>query len=197
MLTKKTRPATPRFTGVGTFSDIDNRFQFRYPTDWTRFDVDNKRGGVIFSPYGDEAEPKTFVTGYADDLDFKVVAEDMADLSLAVDEGLKQMNMASLELSTDTAFGNLLKFERVFTFREGDALRKRRIWIMYVDRFLIVLAYQGESVEDYDFWLPMGNTMFYHMKIPDSFWFATDRDLGGAGIDQSSKPGDDASTAKT
>jgi hypothetical protein len=187
MLTKKNRPATARYTGVDTYSDIDNRFQFRFPSDWTRYDVDGKRGGVIFSPYGDEAEPKTFVTAYADDLDFHVVAEDMDDLSEAVDDGLKQMQMESVELSTNTAFGNLLKFERIFTFRDGDALRKRRIWIMYVDRFLIVFAYQGESVEDYDFWLPMGNTMFFHMKIPDSFWFATDRDLGGAGVDQSSK----------
>jgi hypothetical protein len=42
-----------------------------------------------------------------------------------------------------------------------------------------VVAYQGETVEEYEYWLPMGNHSFHHFVIPEALWFATDRDLSG------------------
>lgn len=177
----RTRPAQPKFTGVDTFSDVHNRYQFRYPTDWAKYELDGYPEGVMFSPYPNQESPKTFISAFAVPLEFEVVAEDLEDLSAAVKEGLQQFDGLHIEEESDKAFGNLLKFDRTFTFREGNgaqtAVRKRHAWILYVGKWQIVFAYQGESVEDYDYWLPMGNTMFFHIKIPDSFWFATDRDL--------------------
>jgi hypothetical protein len=178
-MTTQNRPPRPVFTGVDTFSDVHGRYQFRYPSDWLRYELDGHPDGVIFSPYPNKAEPKTFVSAYALALDFDVQAEDMEDLSAAVGEGLQQFDDLHLEHSADAAFGNLLKFDRTFTFREGNMVRKRHVWILYVGKLQIVFAYQGESIADYEYWLPMGNTMFFHTKIPDSLWFATDRDLNG------------------
>ena len=177
MMLKSKRPLTPKFTGVDTFSDVHGRYQFRFPTDWAKYELEGYPEGVIFSPYANQALPKTFISAYAAPMDFDVVAEDMVDLVSAVQEGLHQLNEVHIEEQSDAAYGNLLKFDRTFTFREGDAVRKRHTWIMYVANWQIVFAYQGESVEDYEYWLPMGNTMFFHVIIPDSFWFATDRDL--------------------
>jgi hypothetical protein len=177
----KSRPALPKFTGVDTFSDIHNRYQFRYPTDWRRYEIDGKPNSVLFSPYGDQESPRTFISAYASTLDFEVVAEDLEDLKAAVGEGLAQFADVTIERQSDDAYGNLLKFERTFTFVEDGVTRKRRTWILYVATHQIVFTYQGETAEDYEYWLPMGNTMFFHTKIPDSFWFATDRDLNGFG----------------
>jgi hypothetical protein len=143
---------------------------------------------VLFSPYGEQESPRTFISAYAIKLDFEVMAEDLEDLKAAVAEGLNQFKSTTIEQSTDDAMGNLLKFERLFTFVEDGVTRKRRTWILYVATHQIVFTYQGETVEDYEYWLPMGNTMFFHTKIPDSFWFATDRDLNGFGKNRESAP---------
>jgi hypothetical protein len=179
MMSISKRPPNPKFTGVDTFSDVHGRYQFRYPTDWVRHELEGHPQGVLFSPYANQEFPKTFISAYAQPMEFDVTAEDMADLAPAVHEGLHQLDGVHIEHEADAAYGNLLKFDRTFTFREGDAVRKRHTWIMYVANWQIVFAYQGESIEDYEYWLPMGNTMFFHIKIPDSFWFATDRDLNG------------------
>lgn len=173
------RPPRPKFTGVDTFIDTKGRYQFRYASDWHRYELDGHPEGVIFSPYPNQEAPKTFVSAYVVPLEFEVVAEDMDDLSVAVHEGLQQLEDLKIEQAADDAYGNMLKFDRTFTFREGDAIRKRHAWILYVGTWQIVMAYQGESIEDYEYWLPMGNTMFFHIKIPDELWFATDRDLNG------------------
>jgi hypothetical protein len=173
------RPPRPRFTGVDTFLDPKGRYQFRFASDWCRYELEGHPEGVMYSPYANQESPKTFVSGYAVPLEFDVVAEDMEDLSVAVQEGLQQFDGLSIEHAADNAYGNLLKFDRTFTFKEGDAVRKRHAWIMYVGTWQIVLAYQGESIEDFEYWLPMGNTMFFHIKIPEALWFATDRDLNG------------------
>ncbi len=180
-MSANTRPPRARFTGVDTFSDVHGRYQFRFPTDWARYELDGHPEGVMFSPYPNQESPKTFISAYVSGLEFEVQAEDLNDLSEAVREGLEQFSGLALERASDDALGNLLKFDRTFSFQEGDATRKRHTWIMYVGKWQIVFAYQGESIEDYDYWLPMGNTMFFHVKIPDSFWFATDRDLNGFG----------------
>ena len=173
------RPTTPKFTGVDTFSDAQGRFQFRFPSDWAKYELEGHPEGVMFSPYFNQTSPRTFISAFAVPLEFAVTAEDSPDLSAAVGEGLRQLEGLHIEHEADDAFGNLLKFDRTFTFSEGEAVRKRHAWILYVGTWQIVFAYQGESIADFEYWLPMGNTMFFHVKIPDSFWFATDRDLNG------------------
>ncbi len=186
-MTDNTRPATPRFTGVDTFFDHKGRYQFRFPSDWARYELEGHPEGVIFSPNHGQEFPQTFVSGYAVPLDVKVVAEDLEVLGPAIRDGLGQLADMSIEHEADDTYGNLIKFDRTFTFRDGDATRKRHTWIMYVADIQIVFTYQGESPAEYDYWLPMGNTMFYHVQIPESFWFATDRDLNQTGDEKTSK----------
>jgi hypothetical protein len=132
---------------------------------------------VLFSP---EAEnPQTWFSVWVSRLDANVVAEDLEDLQLGVDEGLAQLADCKIELSSEEPLGNLIKFERIFTFREDDVIRKRRMWIMYVDTWQMVVTYQGATEEEYEYWLSMGNHSFHHFTIPEALWFATDRDLSG------------------
>lgn len=40
-----------------------------------------------------------------------------------------------------------------------------------------MLVWQGSTVDEYDYWLPMGNYSYATFEIPEALWFATDRDL--------------------
>jgi hypothetical protein len=167
----------PRFYGVRTYNDPLGRFTARSPTTWHQFELEDNREGVLFSP---EAEnPQTWFSVWISKLDAHVVAEDLEDLKAGVDEGLAQLPDLKIELSTEEPLSNLIKFERIYTFREGDKIRKRRMWILYVDTWQMVVTYQGENEEEYEYWLPMGNHSFHHFVIPEALWFATDRDLSG------------------
>jgi hypothetical protein len=96
-----------------------------------------------------------------------------------VDEGLAQLADCTIEVATEEPLSNLIKFERIFTFREDGVTRKRRTWILYVDTWQMVVTYQGENEEEYEYWLSMANHLFHHFVIPEALWFATDRDLSG------------------
>jgi hypothetical protein len=176
------RPARPRWTGIDTYIDPQGRYTFRIPSDWYRFELDPGIEGVMFSP--EPADPQTYISSWARKLETSVVAEDLPVLRGGVAEGLAQLADCQVESEQDGTYGNLIKFERVFTYRDGEATRKRKIWIMYVDYWQIILTYQGSSPEEWEYWLPMGNYAFHHFTIPPELWFATDRDLSKPGQGQ-------------
>ncbi|HWQ11380.1 MAG TPA: hypothetical protein VNL77_01200 [Roseiflexaceae bacterium] len=173
------RPPRPRWTGIDTYIDPHGRYTFRFPSDWYRFELDPGVEGVMFSP--EPSEPQTYLSSWIRKLETHVVAEDLPVLRGGVAEGLSQLPGCAVESEQDGTYGNLIKFERVFTFRDGQAVRKRKIWILYVDYWQIVLTYQGSSPEEWEYWLPMGNYAFFHFNIPPELWFATDRDLNKPG----------------
>ncbi len=167
----------PRFRGVDTYQDPQGRFTFRYPIDWHQFDLEGDREGVMFSPEANN--PKTWFSVWISRLDEAVVAEDLEDLRQGVNEGLSELTECHVESKSEDVLGNLIKFDRIFTFQEDGAIRKRRLWILYVDKWLMVLTWQGSSPEEYKYWYPMANYAFMTFNIPEELWFATDRDLSG------------------
>jgi hypothetical protein len=136
-----TQRPPPRFYGVRTYADPLGRFTARSPTTWHQFELEDNREGVLFSPQAEN--PRTWFSVWVSKLDEHVVAEDLEDLKLGVDEGLSQLADCKIELSTEEPLGNLIKFERIYTFREDDVTRKRRMWILYVDKWQMVVTYQG------------------------------------------------------
>jgi hypothetical protein len=172
------RPPRPQWTGVDTYADTKGRFTFRFPINWHRFELDNGLEGVLFSP--EQSDPQTYISAWVKELETSVVLEDEPVLREGVGLGLEQLSESAIESEENSSYGNLLKFERVYTFHDGVATRKRKVWLMFVDRWQIVLTYQGSSPEEYEYWLPMGNYAFFHFIIPPELWFATDRDLNKA-----------------
>ena len=165
----------PRFYGVATYSDPLGRFSFRYPTTWHQFELDDNREGVLFSP--ETENPQTWFSVWVSELDAHVVAEDLEDLQLGLDEGLAQLAECRVESKAGEPLGNLIKFERIFTFREDGVTRKRKLWLLYVDKWQMVVTWQGATEEEYEYWLSMGNYAFATFTIPEALWFATDREL--------------------
>src|SRR5262245_29176453 len=172
-----TQRPPPRYYGIITYRDPHGRFSFQYPSDWHVFELEDQREGLLVSP---EAEnPQTWFSVWVSRLELKVVAEDLAELKDGVDEGLQLLTDVKVESASEDALNNLIKFERVYTFREGETIRKRRSWFLYVDTWLMVVTYQGATEEEYAYWLPMGNYSFLRFELPEALWFATDRDLSG------------------
>ncbi len=167
----------PRFYGVRTYLDPQGRFFFRYPTGWYQFELADGREGVLFSP--EAVNPQTWFSVWIRRLDAHVVAEDMDDLRVGVDEGLAQLPECRIESQAEEVLSNLIKFERIYTFREEGVIRKRKVWILYVDTWQMVVTWQGATEEEYKYWLPMGNYAFFTFNLPPELWFATDRDLSG------------------
>ncbi len=176
----------PYFTSLHTYADPLGRFSIRVPGDWHEFELEDDREGVMVSPQDDQ--PTTYVGVWISKLTEHVVAEDLDVLREGVQQGLEQLDDLKVESSQDDTLSNLVKFERIYTFDDAGVTRKRRVWMMYVDTWAMVVVYQGETPEEYDYWLPMGNYCFSTFDLPHELWFATDRDL--AGVRSSGEPSD-------
>jgi hypothetical protein len=148
---------------------------FRYPKDWHRFDLEEDRDGVMYSP---EAEnPSTWFSAWASELPHPVIADDIDVLREGVNEGLSRFDDLHVEFESEDTFGNLCRFKRIFTFREGDQVRKRHVWMLYVHRWLIVLAAQGASPEAYQHWHVMLDGCINSFDMANALWFASDPEL--------------------
>jgi hypothetical protein len=196
----------PKFTGINTYRDPLGRYSVRYPSDWNTFEIREgvpaRRGkprkarlasskrlateenplpvreGIGFSP--DPRDGHTALTMWVSPLDEAVVAEDFAELKEGVDAGLEALEECRVEHASDDILSNLLKFERIYTFREGGETRKRKQWLLYVDTWLMCLTWQGSTPDAYAYWYAMANHSFLTIELPQALWFATDRDLAAA-----------------
>ena len=176
---------TPKFVGVDTYRDAQGRYSVRYPSDWHQFDIDFGRDGRLFSPSATNTH--TYVAIWIDQLQFTAEANDATDLAEAFEKGLMQLPACTILERADAVIGNLIKFERFYTFEENGVTRKRKVWAMYVDKWLMVLTYQGETVDEWEHWYGMANQSFHHFVIPTELWFATDREINCAGIPVAAK----------
>jgi hypothetical protein len=166
----------PQYRGIRTYRDPGGRFQFRYPSDWHSFELSGDRDGVMYSP--EPEGPKTWFAVWSTRLQDKVVAEDVDVLREGVEEGLYQLPDLCVESRSDDVFGNMIRFERIYTFRENGAIRKRKVWMLYVFKWLFALVAQGETAEEYQYWYPMLGGCIDSFDLPPELWFASDRDLG-------------------
>lgn len=171
----------PRFYGIDTYVDPQGRFQMRYPSTWQYFPVEDDNGirmdGAMYLPNVDDKG--TSLSVWVRELEHPVVAEDLDELRQGVEEGLARFAGRRVEATADVVLSNLIKFEREFVYRDGDTLRKRKTWMLYVDRWLIVVTYQGSSLAEYEYWFAMANYSYATFHLPEALWFATDRDLVG------------------
>ena len=166
------RTGRPRFTGVTTYTDRLGRYEFRHPSSWFRADLDGDRDGVIVGP--DRDDQATHFAVAVTDLGVAVTADDLAVLREGFDHGIAELADVSIESSRDDLYNDIVKLERTLTFSGEGETHKRRVWSMYADHWQFTVVYQGASVEEFAYWLPMGNYCFTSFNLPLSLWFATD-----------------------
>jgi hypothetical protein len=177
MTERPERTGRPRFTGVSSFTDPHGRYEFRHPSDWFRADLEGEADGVMVGP-DREAQATHFAIAITD-LGVDVVAGDLEVLRAGFDDGLAGLADLVLESVQDNTYNNIVKLERTFTFRDGGATRKRRVWSLYATHWQFTVVYQGASVEEFHYWLPMGNYCFTAFQLPMALWHATDPVVSG------------------
>ena len=167
-----------RWYGIATYSDPEGRFKFRVPSNWERQELEDGRDGMAWMPDADDLD--THISCWIQKLEQPIKGEDLDDLRSGLEQGLSQLPNCEVESGSGDTYGNLIKFERIFTYGDpsGTVRRKRRSWYLYADDWAIVLAYQGATPAHYEYWLPMGNYAFATFDVAEWLWFATDRDLG-------------------
>jgi hypothetical protein len=163
-----------QFVGVTTYRDPLGRFSIRYPTNWRQAKLED-RDGILFAPPAED--PHTWFAAWVVPLEHSVKAADLYDLVLGAGEGLAQFVDCTIYASSELALGNLIRLERVFTFRDGSAVRKRKTWIIYADTWMIVLVWQGSSEGAYEHWLPMANYSFATFHLPEALLFLADPEV--------------------
>jgi hypothetical protein len=166
------RTGRPRFTGVHTHHDPQGRFEFRHPWGWVASDLDDDLDGIIVRPEADDEA--TYFAIWLTALEVSVTADDLPDLKAGFDDGLARLQDVQIEESTDNVYNNIVKLDRTLTYTENGFTRKRRVWGLYADYWQYVVAFQGSTVEEYHYWLPMGNYCFTSFNLPQALWFATD-----------------------
>ena len=164
----------PRYRGLRTFRDPQGRFQFRHPSGWHVHELADGRDGIMISPEAED--PETWFSVWATQLSARVVAEDLAVLREGVDEGLYQLPGLLLESSSERLFGNLIRFERVYTFRENGATRRRKVWLLYVYKWAFALIAQGATPEEFEYWSVMLQNCIDEFDLAPALWFASDPD---------------------
>lgn len=173
------------FVGVSTYRDPEGRFNIRFPSNWAQQTLQDGREGVRFSPVG--AGAHTWLAVWVSRLEYDITAEDIEVLAPALRSGLERFEAFALEASDDFVYGNLIKLDRTFTFSEQGVCRKQHLWVIYVGKWQMAVAYQGTTVAEYDHWLAMANYCLQWFKLPEALWFMSDRDLYQPG-DRYQKP---------
>jgi hypothetical protein len=132
---------------------------------------------VLVSPQSDD--PTTWFAVWATPLQDIVTAADADVLREGVDEGLYQLSRVHIESSAEQMLGNMLRFERVYSFDENGATRQRKVWMLYVYKWSLALIAQGETPEEYDYWSIMLQDCFDSFDLAPTLWFASDPDNEG------------------
>lgn len=171
-MTERERSGLPAFTGIHTYQDPEGRFEFRHPWEWEEYDLEDDRDGVITSPT--DGDDETYFAVWLTPLETSVVADDLPVLRDGFDAGLEQLTDVTVESSEEKTYNNIVRLERVVTFTENGIRRKRRVWALYADYWQFVVTFQGSTVSEYEYWLPMGNYCFTSFNLPQALWFATD-----------------------
>ena len=156
-----TPQSTPTFGGLILEQDQEWQYYFWYPKGWYRYELGDGRTGVLCSPQ--DEHPSTYFSVETQHLPAAVLAEDIETLRQGIQEGLSRLPNLRIESADDTVSGKRIILERVFTFVDRDAIRKRRIRLLYAGSTLYSLISQGSSEQDYEHWLSMLN--YCHMTF--------------------------------
>ncbi|MFC1959260.1 hypothetical protein ACFLYO_00990 [Chloroflexota bacterium] len=150
-MTDKTTKNYPAFKGLRWY--CEQYFSFFIPIDWSRFNWQDDRQGVLFGPSAEDAH--TIFAVDLTDLGFSVSVDDLDDLYDGFLTSIQQLSEVEIELCEKQVVGALISLEAKYTFIEDEMTRKRWVRVLYHGTRQVVFTAQGTTPEVYDYWLPM------------------------------------------
>jgi hypothetical protein len=142
----------PAFTGLLVHRDLDFGYSLFVPVDWHRLEPESG-SGVFYAPDVDD-----LLTGLAIEarnLGTAVKPGDLPTLRNGFVAGLRQLPGCRIESRESEAVGALISLEARHTYRDGAAIRKRWVRLLYQGRTQVRLIAQAASVEKFSYWEPM------------------------------------------
>lgn len=173
MTAEKVRVGRPKFVGITTYRDGQGRYELRHPVGWERAELTDPLEGLVVRPEPDD-DDETYFAVAVSDLDVKVGSDDLDVLRDGFDAGIAGLPDAIVVESSEQTYNDIVKVDRTITFTSEGRTCKRHSWGMYADRWQFLVTFQGSTVEEYHYWLPMGNYCFSTFQLPFALWFATD-----------------------
>jgi hypothetical protein len=153
----------PAFEGLVLEQNEEWRYHFWYPKGWHRYDLADGKSGVLCSP--NARDPNTYFSVETQRMPVAARPEDVDVLRQGIEEGLASLPGLNVESADESSSGARFVFERVLTFRDGNAVRKRRIRLIYVGATLYSLIAQGEDEHAYNYWLSMLNYCYRTFEL--------------------------------
>lgn len=142
---------TPAFKGLTWYRE--QYYSFFIPIDWNKFDWQDKRQGVLFTPK--EEDHHTLFAVEVKDLGTVITSDDLPYLSTGFLDGIKQLPERKIESKKESVVGKLVQLEAKYTFAEDGETRKRWVRVLYRGTRQHTFTAQGKTIEDFDYWLPM------------------------------------------
>ncbi|MBN1563335.1 MAG: hypothetical protein JXA10_05820 [Anaerolineae bacterium] len=128
-------------------------FSFFIPLDWTVFEWEDDRQGVLYGPSADDDQ--TVFAVDVKEFDFTVTADDLDDVYDGFITSIQQLPDVSIESSNKRVAGKMVALEAKYTFTANDTTRKRWVRVLYYGPCQVAFTAQGATPETYDYWLPM------------------------------------------
>jgi hypothetical protein len=145
----------PKFKGLVLQQDPQRRYSFWSPKGWHCGPLDDGGEGVLCSPMAEDRD--TFFSVQVTPLTTTFSPTAASALRTGLQSGLAQLPGLEVESQAESIAEGRITLERVYTYREGDRVRKRRArWIYDGDKLYALLS-QGSTVEEYEYWLSMLN----------------------------------------
>ena len=149
----RTRPP-PVFTGLIVHREPRYGCSMLLPEGWQRRGLVSEHGsGVVYLP--DPADEATSFSFEGRELPVEVGPGDLKTLEQGMLAGIRQLPRARVQSREVEAVGRLVTMEARFTFREGDAFRKRWLRLLYHGATQVRLVAQGSSPAEFAYWEPM------------------------------------------
>jgi hypothetical protein len=146
--------ALPSFTGLLVYREPTLGYSFLVPDGWQRGELVGAEGtAVLYAPTTPEMFASFSVGGR--DLGVEVTSADLPDLRAGFLRGLRKLPGARAKLLDASAIGRLISLEAHQTYRDGQAVRKRWVRLLYQGTIQVRLIAQAATVQEFDYWLPM------------------------------------------
>jgi len=151
-MTQEEKRKGPVYTGLRRYVS-GGGYAIWYPMGWREIPMTGEHKGIILAPYPDHVN--TCIAAEKIILPLEVKKEDALTLKKGFEVGIKALEGAEIEMIEDSITNNLVLLDARYTFLENGVRRKRWTRNLYWNEAQLVLLAQGQTVEDYDYWLPV------------------------------------------
>lgn len=165
----------PSYEGLVVHREPDYGCSLLIPLGWHKLKLESEvGGGHIFTPEPGDVANSFSIEGRK--LGMPVNRRDLRPLEDGMLAGLRSMPECIVESHEAEAIGGLITMEARHTYRDGDAVRKRWVRLLYQGEVQVRLIGQGADAEAFAHWEPMFFQMMRTFRF--GFWgeelFASD-----------------------